>query len=524
VINKNFRDNWLKILDFNKNRNILQDPEKSDDIVRVPLTPIIVNANILHYLFDVLYPRFINDQNNILDIIIQEIDKKNKIIKSFLYETNKPGIHETVELIPEKFLKIKNIEFEKIDDIFDKAQKALLKEKHIQISSIRIFRKEAITLINEHCKNIEDLSINEFFHQSLDLLQNIFEKDLIFIYPEPIVINFIRNFLSLLNQVRFNSIFEFIEEGVPEFNISIIIEGKTTKIIALVQNTIQKNKRSNLKLNFFTPTELGINAGDSDIKSILNLIQDKIHSEKVYFFKENDILTYISDIFELLFPLKKDNLSFLFQKALFGYRSFETHWDMVPKPKIYKILIRFLIRLLGFNLNLKKISHWAIPEAISTNIDFFFGLNSKILIFITDLDRTKKVKTQDIKNTCLYSFFLEFEDSTLKRIRKIETDKLFQKINSDSLKSISDASIEMLGRPSTIIILDKKLLQEIIKNLIFEHSKFSFIPKFKTLKLLKNEKYFTMYPEFPFFRLIKKKSSLSLFKLVLPIVIDKFEF
>jgi len=85
VINQKFRDNWFKILDFNRTRNILQDPEHSEVVVRIPLSPITVNANILYYLFEVFYPRFINDQQNILDIIIQDIDKKNKITNFFIY-------------------------------------------------------------------------------------------------------------------------------------------------------------------------------------------------------------------------------------------------------------------------------------------------------------------------------------------------------------------------------------------------------------------------------------------------------
>ncbi len=527
MINRKLRDNWIKILNFNKNRSILKDPKRSEEVVRIPLSPITVNANILYYFFEILYPKFINDQQNILDIIIQDIDKKNKIINSFLYETKKAGIHETVESLSEKLFKIKSLEVEKLDEIFNKAQSVLFKEKQIQITSIRIFKKEAIDLLNKHCENIEEISLYEFFHRTMDLLQNLLEQDLILIYPEPIVIHFIKNSISLLNEIRFHNLFQFIEENLPEFHFSILIDGKNTKIIALVQNTISKSGKSELRLNFFTPTELGINADDSDIKNTLNLLQDKLHTEKSYYLKQNDILNFLSNLFELLIPLKKENLKFLFQKTLFGYRSFENHWDMVPRPTIYNTLVRFLIRLLGFNLNFKKISHWAIPEAISTTFDFFFGLNSKILLIVTDQDRIKKIKASKdyvIKNTCLHTFLLEFEDSTLERITNIDKDSLFLNINSNSLSSIRKASIEMFGAPSAIIILDKILIQEIVKNFGFNHSKFSLIPKFKTLKLLKNEKYFAIFPEFPFYSLIKKKRPLSLLKLFLPIMIDKFEF
>ncbi|MFW9901730.1 MAG: hypothetical protein ACFFDY_10660 [Candidatus Thorarchaeota archaeon] len=527
MINQKFRNNWLKILDFNRTRNILQDPEQTEVVVRIPLSPITVNANILYYLFEVLYPKFINDQQNILDIIIQDIDKKNNITNLFLYITQKAGIHETVESLPKKLLKIKNLEIEKLEEVFNKAQSVLLKEKSIQISSIRIFKKEAIDLINSYCKNIEELSLYEFFNQAMDLLHNLFEQDLILIYPEPIVINFIKSSISLLNEIRFRNLFQFIEDKLPEFHISLLIDAKTTKTIALAQKTTLKNGKSDLRLNFFTPTELDINIDDLNIKNTLNIIQDKLHTEKSYYINQNTILTFISDLFEILIPLKKENLKLLFQKALFGYRSFEKLWNMVPKPTIYNTLVRFLIRLIGFNLNLKKISHWGIPEAIFNYIDFFFGLNSRILLIITDQSRSKKIKgPQDhvIKNTCMHTILLEFEDSTLERIMTINKDKLFLDSNSNSLSSIRKVSIEIFGDTPVIIIIDKMLIREIVNNFVFNHSSFSFIPKFKTLKLLKNEKYFMIYPEFPFYKLMKNKGSLSLLKLIIPIMIDKFEF
>jgi len=527
LINKRFKDNWSKILSFNKNRDILDEPEKVKEVVRIPLSPITINPNILYHFFEILYPKFINDQQNILDIIIHVVDKKNKILGLFLYKTKKAGIHETVEILPDKLFKIKSLEIERLDDIFSKVQSALLKEKNIQISSIRIFKKEAIDLINTHCEKIEEVSLYEFLNRIMNLIHKILEKDLFLIYPEPIIFHFLKSVVKLLNKIQLSNLFKFIEEILPEFNISLLIDGNTTKLIALLQKKFLNSGKSDLTLKFLSPEELGINLNDSDIKNNLSIIQEKLKTEKVYYLNQNDIISFISDLFELLIPITKENLKFLFQKALFGYRSFEKHWDMVPRPTIYNNLVRFLIRLIGFNLNLKKISHWAIPEVIFNYIDFYFGLNSKILLIISDLNRAKKIKGSQyniLKNSCVYTILLEFEDSRLENIRVINKEKLFSDINSNSLSSIRRASKEKYGSPSVIIILDKFLLQSIVKNFIFNHSKFSFIPKFKTLKLLKNEKYFKMYPEFPFYKLIKKKRSISLLKLSLPIIIDKFEF
>ncbi len=526
MINQNFKDNWLKILNFNAKRDILQDPEKIKDYLRIPLSPISINANLLYQFFEILYPRFINDQQNILDIVISEDDKKNKVQSLYLYKTKKAGIHETLESLPNNIFRIKSLEIDNLDEIFDKAQKTILKEKKVRISSIRLFRENVIELINKHCEGIKALSIYKFLERFMDLLQKIINQNLVLIYPEPIIIKFLRNSFLLLDNTQLQNLFKNIEEIFPEFNLSLFINGSGIKVIIHLQKQITKLGKSNLTFNLLTPDEVGIDLNNSSIKDNLKLIQMKLKTENSYYIKQNDIISFISDLLELTVPLKKDNIQFLIQKALFGYRSFETHWDMVPRPRIYNTLIRFIIRLFGYNYNLKKLSHWAIPDLIFNYIDFYIGLNSRILFIITDQEKNKsgkKMQYKSHKDSLNHIFLLNFEESTLKNMIKIEKDELFS-TKYNSIDSIKEKVAEKFGYISSVIVFDKVLLQNIIKFFIFGHSKFSLLPRFKTLKMLKNERYFKIHPEFPFYKLIKKKRTLALIKLLLPILIDKHEF
>ncbi len=526
MINEGFKKNWLKILKFNENREILEDPGKIKEYVRFPLSPITLNANILYNFFEVLYPKFINDQQNILDIVISEAEKKDKVLGLFLYKTEKAGVHQTIESLPKGLIRIKNWEIERLDDIFNKIQAQILKEKGIRISSIRLFKKEAIELINKHCVKIEEISIYEFLERFMDLIQKLFEQDLFLIYPEPIVSEFLKNGIKLLSQIQLKNVIKFIEEILPEFNTSLLINGNIIKIVIFLQHINLKSGKTELRLKFFTPDELGIKINDLNIVDSLCVIQNKLKTENAYYLNQNDIISFISDFFELAIPLKKENLKLLIQKALFGYRSFEKHWNMVPRPKIYNTLIRFLIRLFGLNINLRKLSHWAIPDLIFNYLDFYFGLNSRILLIITDLKDNKNLKISReklSKNACKQTLLVEIEESTLTKLKAINKKELFSS-TYDSLNAIKEKITEKYGTLSAIVAVDKFLLENIFKNYIFEHSKFSFLPRLKTLKLLRNERYFTIFPEFPFYKLIKKKKSLSLLKLLLPILIDKHEF
>ncbi|MFW9971870.1 MAG: hypothetical protein ACFFDF_16905 [Candidatus Odinarchaeota archaeon] len=526
MINKIFKENWLKILGFNANRDILEDPKRVEEYLRIPFSPIPINANLLYQFFELLYPRFINDQQNILDIIISDDVKKNMVQRLYLYKTKKAGIHESIELLPYDIIRIKSLEHEKLDELFDKVQKAIIKEKNVRISSIRLFRKECIELMNNYCENIKSVSIYEFLNRILDLLQKIINQDLVIIYPEPIVIHFLRNCLKLLNNIQLQNLFTIIEEVFPEFNLSLLMDGSDIKVIIHLQKKFLKSGRTDLTLKFLTIEELGVNLNNSNLKDNLKLIQKRLNTENTYYVNQNDVISFISDLFELLLPLKKDNILFLLQKVLFAYRSYENNWDMVPRPKIYNTLIRFMVRLFGFNLNLKKLSHWAIPEFISNYVDFYLGLNSKVLFIITDQEQNKygkKTPNTIYKNSCRYIFLLSFEESTLMSIIKIDKEHLFSG-TYNSINSIKEIISEKYGYTSAVIVFDKFLIQNIIRYFFIRHWKFNLFSKLKTLKMLKNNKFFMIYPEFPFYKLIKQKKTIALIKLLLPILIDKHEF
>ena len=241
--------------------------------------------------------------------------------------------------------------------------------------------------------------------------------------------------------------------------------------------------------------------------------------------KNISLLTEISDQSA---NIKKENALLIVQKLLFGYRSFEKHWFLKPKPVIYDNLLRFLTRLFGFNVNLRKLSHWAIPELISTLLDSWFGLNSKILVFLTDIQQSKNL---DLKNFNYLEevseniLLFEIENKTLVQINSINKKELFNIDGEiESLESIRGNLSEKFGFLSNIIIIDRRLIQDLIKHLIFEQSKYSPLSKIKTLKMLKKRKFFYLFPELPPYKLLKKKSTISLIKLILPILIDKHEF
>jgi len=525
LINNKFKDNWRNILEFNSKIEIWDRSKISEEEVRIPLTPITIKASILYYLFEILYPKFINDQQNILDIIIS--DEEKEILGLYLYQTSKAGIHETIQKLPNDIIKLHKKDYENIDKFFKRIQETMMKKNSVRISSIRMFYKEGINLLNRYSSDIEEKSIESSVFKIIELIQTLFEKNLFLIYPEPTICRFLKEFFLTLNNIRLYKFFKFLYKLLPEFNLSFLLSSEKQNIILHLQKIKSNLEKSNLRLELKTFYELGIDNKALNRKVLLNKIQESLKTEKTYFIKQKDLISIFTDFIELLVPIKKENLKFLFQELLFGYRSFEDHWELMPRPLIYNSLIRFLLRLLGFNYNLRKISHWSIPDLIFDLLDSFFGLNSKVLVLFTDVGSLKKLDSEKdnyLKNSIKNSLFLEIENSTLTNLKLVSPESLFSNTESNSLESIRSRCIKEFGFITAIIVIDNTLIKYFIEDFIYNHSKFALTSKLKMLKMVKNEYYFNIFPKFPLYKVIKKRGIFSNLRLFLPILIDKHEF
>jgi hypothetical protein len=526
IINEKFKNNWKKIIDFNSKVKIVEDIKELKEIVRIPLTPINLDAYILYNLFEIIYPKFITDQQNILDLIISEEDLKNKTIGLYLYPTQKAGIHEKIEKLPIDTIKIKEKDLDDFDELFTNLQKTIWKKKGIRISSFRLFKTTAIKLMNTYREHIETLTNDEFIKQFLDLIQDLIENDLFYIYPEPNIYRFLKKFITLLNGIKLSKIFELLNEFCPVFNLLFILNSKNLVLTSHIQKKISKPNISEILLKIDKLDKFDVKNDPSNIYNTLMLNKSKFKVDNVIYLSQNDVISFFSDLFDLEIPLNKDGANLIAQKVLYGYRRFEDRWNIAPRPTIYNTFRRFIFRLFGFNLNLKKISHWTIPELLSNCIDIYFGLNSKVLVFLTNIQNYKNLNLKSIDYLKVASeniFLLEIENSSLTKIIPIKKSNLLSS-KIESLELIRSKVSETYGFISSILIIDKYLILKFLEIFVFKLTKFSPIKKLKVLKLFKQKSYFNIYPELPIYRLFNQKGISSFLRLLLPILIDKHEF
>ena len=139
----------MKILKYNSNIEIFDESKELKEGIRIPLTPIKTDGKIVYYLFELLYPIFINDQQNILDVVIS--DNGDEILKLILYDTKKAGVHESFQILPKDLIDIQNIDLDNMNDFFNVTQSVLMEKNNIRISSLRIFKNKALDYINNFC-------------------------------------------------------------------------------------------------------------------------------------------------------------------------------------------------------------------------------------------------------------------------------------------------------------------------------------------------------------------------------------
>jgi len=181
MINKNFKENWRQILNFNSKVEILKNPQETTEKVRIPLTPVSINSYILYFLVETLYPKFINDQQNILDIFYSNGSSETASMNAILYETSKAGIHESMIKIPTDLIPNEQITRENIQEVFDEIQPAIIKHYGTKISGVRVFTAKTLDLINLYCQNLDFTSNGKYIPHIIDLFQDLIQEDLIVI-------------------------------------------------------------------------------------------------------------------------------------------------------------------------------------------------------------------------------------------------------------------------------------------------------------------------------------------------------
>ncbi len=517
---------WKKILDFNNQLQLLKEPEVSEEILKIPLTPFRINGFLFHSLVKSLYPRFITDKKDILDVIISK--EPSEIKNLYFYRTSEPGIQTSFEKID---VSLTDLSLEKIESPATLARKLhefLLNEKGINVGSIKIIQEEIMFEINKYNEKLENVSLEEFILSFLDLLEKIIKKELIFIYPLPNIYSFLRNLIYFLEPLTLSTIYKFLAELMPEMNTLIIFQDKNVKGPILFKNIKKLNQFNQYHLEILNPAALRLKEEDFEEKKVLVEISRKLNVKNIYYFPLSYFYTFFSNLFEMQIPFEKEQIKLILQKFFFGLRKLNEYWYCYPLPKASWNLARFLVRIFfTLNINFKKLSHWAIPTLIFEFLLPILDLSSNHLIILTKREKSSRIKPKNndfLKKTFRTAFLIESENKKLKKIHPLSQHDLFSQDHLNDIKSIFMRFTRECIPLSSIIVLDYSFMNAFMNSHVRSFYHFNLYSKLKTIRMLKKKYNFDMYPKSPLYSLITRKNSFSLFKIMMRICVDKHEF
>ncbi len=526
MIEKDFLENWIKILNYNSNFAIFQEERRLSEKARIPLTPVEINLNTLYYYTSYFYPLLISDQQNVLDVLLSNTG--DKIESVILYKTTIAGIHVEYRKLKENIILYQKSDLEKLDVLFNKFQMNIEGDHKVRISTIRILKFEGLKLINQQAKMVKNQNFYESFLGLLNLIQRLFQEDLLIFYPEPNIVKLVKESKSILGNIKYSSIFNLIYQIIPKrkFNAIIYSDGITPLFkLDLIDPSLIKRKRF-LKLQIEYYSELIQNNSDLKPNFLQNLKLEK--NRVLYTISLGSLSSLFQEIIEMPVPPSKEKLSLIFQKFLYGMKNYGRLWNIYPKPKIYKTLPRFLLRLIGINLNFRKISYWAIPEFLVNIFGIVLGVKSNTLLLITQNIEICDKKSDGallLERNILYSILIEVENGRIEKVKALDlktviSDKA-RKYDLREIKSIASNDSQLID---TAILIDKEFITRFIESYFLEFYRLNFRTKLKTLKMMKDCQKFDAYPRNLLVKYIKKKSTLSLIRRFLPILIDKYEF
>jgi hypothetical protein len=503
----NFKENWNKIIKFNSKIGIVENPESITEDVKVPFTPIMTNTFLLYKLISYLYPLFINTQKNEADIIVSDYDIENIVLDIYLHESKSAGVYERNQRLPKGILKFNQDDLNDISSLFHEIERKIFAETSIKISSLRIHKKRFIDLIDTHNANLQRYDFTQAFTSIINVIQKAIDNNLLIIYPNPPVFRFISRLFKILG-INLSKITEKTIDLVKKLDLALILADKELSFLS----HIYKRQDEGINIEFL---DIGKEVNYCD----KNEIRRNFKYKTIAYLNLSSLIQFFLDVIELDIPIPKEELKLIFQKLLYGMRSIEFEWNISPKPKLYNVIQRWILRLMGFNLNLQKLSHWNIPEFLGNLILSRIGLYSSILLLISDND-----KSSNFYDSIEYMIKIDLNNGKINRILSLNTPNIaseqISNLKSLRLKLTNDGSIPV----DLIVKIDRSLFEELLNKCLINFQDLSPLSLYKTVRKFKKSKYFDVFPEFPAFMMLKKKSFTSFLKAILPVLIDRHEF
>ena len=348
------------------------------------------------------------------------------------------------------------------------------------------------------------------------------------IIPEASVEQFFNQIHAFFGEISYSKITSFVKSIFPETPLTITLYNKRLeKPEYLAYHLKLSDSRWTLTRCIIPQDILTYTDQIEQEQKVLRHLAETHDCKYNFSFDVQPLLKFIKDILETPIPPTANRLNLLMQKGLYRYRNSGRFWSVYPKPLIYKGGIRYLVYMLGYRLNLQKISHWSIPTLMQWGINSTLGLVHRSVIIISDsIDDLQSVNFEKIQLASLWTI----ENGAATEFRALTAEDLQSKEempgDSQTLVRIRQILSEKYGYITTILWFTPELLKNLVSTLVLDlHSHTIGLKNLShTLELLQNTDHLRVEPESPFYSLIKNEKPKNLLKILAPLITDLNEF
>ncbi len=254
-----------------------------------------------------------------------------------------------------------------------------------------------------------------------------------------------------------------------------------------------------------------------------------LHNERVKHKVRNVIYLRLQPIIDLLKdfvvtppPLSQERRNAVLQRILYFLTKYGENWALSPPPIGNNNLFRFLSRALGFNINLRKISYWYIPDAFTRLLmETTGGTGSILCLYYPEKD--------------VQGYMIQVENTSITHIDTINPDFLAsireRALNSNQIpensKQIFHLAHQSYPKLASILLVRKEffnlLFETLPRSFLFMHPLKIFSTS-HTLKRLIGSRNFYMYPETVGLQYLRKISGFKLLGWISRLFFDRHEF
>ncbi|MHA1511317.1 MAG: hypothetical protein ACTSRX_06295, partial [Promethearchaeota archaeon] len=358
-------------------------------------------------------------------------------------------------------------------------------------------------------------------------------------YPPSPLFEFFNNFQEYFVNFSYFDIMKAFRRYLPKSKMTVTFRLKEDSAFLSYFINISQSR---LSIQFIPiPDYIFSKVSSSKIEEIiLKFLKKDCSTNLNLIFQLEDINKLIFEIIQSQFPIQKDRLLLIEEKFLNFYRNIGIPWDMYPKPYIYNNNLRFWIYFLGFYVNPRKLSFWSIPTLLQSFISIFFNLNGNIL-FLTGKKFPNLNDTQKIDK--INGFNVSMNDGMVEEIQYIPNNELQDLIgaiknknlghsNGDNNKKSTLSQIrtefsDKIRFVSSAVWISDDMISKLLNILLIDFhqpNRFSGRKLVRIIRLFRKNQYFSVFPENPLYKNVKKQNSHQLLKNISPIFTDLHEF